>query len=162
MVIWQLSPSGGDGTTPTPPSRIPGSRFVDNFEGSRLDGEKWKLPPSPDLIYAQDGRLNFRVTSDDTQNPVTVPLLPKSPIRPFSSISFTIAVPSFEKVGKGGPSLLITQNSGRNHEIVFGVGSSLGSPEVAALFCSDQTCSGLYDDFKKPVIRQFATVNPYR
>lgn len=157
VVIWQLAPSDGDGTTPTPPNRTPGSRFVDNFQESRLDEKKWKLPPRPDLIYAQDGLLNFRVTSDDTRNPVTVPLLPKSSVRPFTSVSFTISVPSFEKVGKGGPSLLVTQSSGRNHEIVFGVGSSVGSPEVAALFCTDQICSGQYDDFKTPVIRQFAT-----
>lgn len=148
----ELAPPA-DATTSPPPasesaSAVPttGTLFADPFDGERLDDTKWHSPDRPDLVHQGQGGLNLAVTAADTERGVEAGLTPKYS-GPFRELTFTMTVPSFGESGPGGPAVVISQASGRNHELAFG--PSNGQLQAVALVCPRPSCAG-YDEFMEP------------
>jgi hypothetical protein len=142
--------------SPTPPDITSNGerlKFFDNFEGNGLDTHKWQRPSTPEAIYHSNGTLiiEARPTS---QRETYASLVPKYNEQPIRRIDFTVRVPEFNVVGKGGAGLVLNPGGERPQRVVFGAGRS--GPEIYSLFCEKAHCDiGKYEDFVEGRILSF-------
>lgn len=139
IAVWTLGAGRSDAT---PPAAL---QVTENFDGE-LDARTWVRPDRPDLVHVGGGTLHFTADAEDTADGVEARLAPRAS-GPFRRVAFTAAVPSYDRAGPGGVSLVLSEPSGRTHRVSFG--PSAPGLEVAVLVCSQDHCAE-YEDYDPP------------
>ena len=120
----------------------------EDFDGNELDLGRWLPPSSPTHLFASDRVLNM-LGSTPAHDTVDTDLAPRG-VNGFREIDFTTAALSVSRPDVGGGSLVVEEQGGRTHKLVFG--PSPGNPPtlaIAALVCARVSCNS-YDDYVPP------------
>jgi hypothetical protein len=131
------------------PDQPPGLPWRDSFDDSRLDPEKWRPSPLPDVIFVRDGKLRFVVALAEDAEPISREVLEPIPFgRPISRIDATIMVEELGGPRRGGVIMFVRQELGTITGIAFG--PSEDGPVVEPWLCPADNCSGDYGGFAHP------------
>lgn len=137
--------------TPPAPPRPPSERdqpfFSENFDSDQLDSTKWVTPSDPAHLYPRDRVLNM-IGATEPGRGTNTDLAPRVP-QSFREIDFVFGVPDYQNPGPGGGKLVVTEQSGRTHEVVFGPSRGNVPLAAAVLICTRPTCT-TYDDYVPP------------
>ena len=143
----------GSGASAQPGSPLPSSAeepfLREDFDGTQLATATWSPPSESAHVYAADRRLNLVGATDADRREIDSDLAPRNP-QDFREIDFVASIPDSSVPGAGGASLVVTEQDGRTHMMVFG--PSPGTPPTrvaAALICSRPSCRS-YDDYDPP------------
>ncbi|GLZ51691.1 hypothetical protein [Actinomycetospora sp. NBRC 106378] len=143
--------TAGSGAAPQLGSPLP-STVEEPFlreDFDELSGVLWRPPSEPAHMFAADRVLNLVGATDADPREIDVDLEPRSP-QDFREIDFTVSIRDARVPGAGGGSLVLTEQDGRTHKLVFGPTPSTPPTEVAgALICSRPSCRS-YDDYDPP------------
>ncbi|NYD34542.1 hypothetical protein [Actinomycetospora corticicola] len=143
--------TAGSGAAPQLGSPLP-STIEEPFlreDFDELSGVLWRPPSEPAHVYTADRVLNLVGATDADPREIDVDLGPRSP-QDFREIDFSVSIRDARVPGAGGGSLVLTEQDGRTHQLVFGPVPSTPPTEVAAaLLCSRPSCRS-YDDYDPP------------
>ncbi|MEJ2866439.1 hypothetical protein WCD74_01595 [Actinomycetospora sp. OC33-EN08] len=147
LAVWVVGEEA-PGASPLP-STVAEPFLREDFDGTELATATWVPPSDPAHVFAADRRLNLVGALDGEGRVIDSDLAPRNP-QDYREIDFVASVPDITVPGAGGASLVIAEQSGRTHMLVFG--PSGGSPPAriaAALVCTRPSCRS-YDDYEPP------------
>lgn len=150
-LVVRTAGSGASAPLESPLPSTQGEPFLrEDFDGTQLATQTWAVPTEPVHVFAADRRLNLLGATDADPREIDSDLAPRNP-QDFREIDFVASVPDITVPGAGGAGLVLTEQGGRTHMLVFG--PSPGNPPTrvaAALVCSRPSCRS-YDDYDPPV-----------
>ncbi|MEQ3551762.1 helix-turn-helix transcriptional regulator [Pseudonocardia nematodicida] len=144
LLLWPSRPSDDA-------SRLPSATeqpiFSEDFEGSQVNLQRWRAPGDPAHLFPQNNVLNM-LGSSDAGEVVSVDLVAQD-LGTFREVDFVTSVLEAPNPGSGGGSLILTEQSGRTHMILFGVSPGPIPLSIELLACARSSCTQ-YDDYVPP------------
>ena len=131
------------------PSAVGEPFLREDFTDPLIPPATWLPPSEPAHLYAADRVLNLVSATDADPREIDSDLAPRDPLD-FREIDFVVSNPDVAVPGAGGASLVVTEQGGRTHMLVFGPAPGPPpAPLAAALICSRPSCRS-YDDYDPP------------